>query len=252
MGPDDRVELGRGGTSRRTFIRNSVVASGALVGGSGAAGGVRRRRAGGSSTRRGGRTGKPGGALRLGVSGGSSQDTLDPHKWSSQIDGARVSQMYEWLAPRKRDYGLCQSSGPSSPPTLRAKMTVKLRPGVTFHNGKPLTSEDVVFTYHRILDPKGYVGAAVFGPVIDHRRGGRSVDSSFQAEVPVQCVRGLRLQLRMGIIPVGWDRSIQIGTGPFKFQSLTPGQQSVFNRNENYWDSPRTVRGLGDDHRPHR
>ena len=38
-----------------------------------------------------------------------------------------------------------------------------------------------------------------------------------------------------GIVPVGYNPKHPIGTGPFKFQSFTPGQQSVFTRNEDYW-----------------
>jgi len=37
------------------------------------------------------------------------------------------------------------------------------------------------------------------------------------------------------IVPVGYDPQRPIGTGPFKYQSFSPGQQSVFLRNENYW-----------------
>ena len=39
--------------------------------------------------------------------------------------------------------------------------TIRLRPGVTFHNGKPLTAEDVVYTFSRIINPKApHNGAA--------------------------------------------------------------------------------------------
>ena len=40
------------------------------------------------------------------------------------------------------------------------------------------------------------------------------------------------------MVPVGFDVKKPIGTGPFKYVSFTPGQQSVFARNENYWNSP--------------
>ncbi len=33
---------------------------------------------------------------------------------------------------------------------------VKLREGITFHDGKPLTAEDVQFTFERIIDFKTY------------------------------------------------------------------------------------------------
>jgi peptide/nickel transport system substrate-binding protein len=37
------------------------------------------------------------------------------------------------------------------------------------------------------------------------------------------------------IVPVGFDPSKPNGTGPFKYQSFTPGQQSTFVKNPNYW-----------------
>jgi peptide/nickel transport system substrate-binding protein len=40
------------------------------------------------------------------------------------------------------------------------------------------------------------------------------------------------------IVPVGFDEHHPVGTGPFRFQSFTPGQQSVFVRNPNYWKPP--------------
>ena len=40
------------------------------------------------------------------------------------------------------------------------------------------------------------------------------------------------------IVPVGFNPKKPIGTGPFKLASFTPGQQTVFARYENYWDSP--------------
>jgi len=41
-----------------------------------------------------------------------------------------------------------------------------------------------------------------------------------------------------GMVPVGYTRSgPQIGTGPYKVSSFTPGQQSVHVRNPNYWRS---------------
>jgi peptide/nickel transport system substrate-binding protein len=40
-------------------------------------------------------------------------------------------------------------------------------------------------------------------------------------------------------VPVGFDAKKPIGSGPFKYQSFTPGQQSTFVRHPNYWQSGR-------------
>jgi peptide/nickel transport system substrate-binding protein len=38
-----------------------------------------------------------------------------------------------------------------------------------------------------------------------------------------------------GIVPAGFDPKNPIGTGPFRYQSFTPGMRSVFLKNEHYW-----------------
>jgi len=43
---------------------------------------------------------------------------------------------------------------------------IKLRKGVTFHNGKPFGADDVIYTLQTILNPKKPLGgAAVLSPV---------------------------------------------------------------------------------------
>jgi peptide/nickel transport system substrate-binding protein len=39
------------------------------------------------------------------------------------------------------------------------------------------------------------------------------------------------------VVPAGFNPKQPNGTGPFKYQSFTPGQRSVFTRNPNYWKS---------------
>src|SRR5262249_34633735 len=38
------------------------------------------------------------------------------------------------------------------------------------------------------------------------------------------------------VVPVGYDPTNPVGTGPFAYKAFTPGQQSTFVRNENYWE----------------
>src|SRR5262245_44348825 len=42
-------------------------------------------------------------------------------------------------------------------------LTFHLRPGVTFHDGRPLTSADVKYTYERVIDPKSHALARLDG-----------------------------------------------------------------------------------------
>jgi peptide/nickel transport system substrate-binding protein len=183
---------------------------------------------------------KRGGHIIAGVSGGGANDNIDPHAWGTQIDGARVAQMYEWLSGRDENYNIV--------PFLATEFTynssntealVKLRPDVTFHNGKPLDSADVVASYHRILDPK--VGSAVLGlfaPVIAAVEPVDKLTVRFKFKFPFTQLEDYVGSSDAGIIPVGWDAKHPIGTGPFKLESFTPGQTSVFSRYDGYWNQP--------------
>jgi peptide/nickel transport system substrate-binding protein len=114
--------------------------------------------------------------------------------------------------------------------------TVKLRRGVTFHNGKPLHAEDVVYTFTALLDPKK--GSALYGNLASVIERADVVDSGtvrFSFKFPFFDFMDFVALIPAGIVPVGYDPERPIGTGPFKFESFTPGQQSVFTRNNNYW-----------------
>jgi peptide/nickel transport system substrate-binding protein len=261
MGPEDpESRFYERGTSRRRFIRDAVATGGVLAGSSllAACGSSSSSSSGTASNAAAPATvGTPkmGGAMRLGVSGGSSKDTLDPHTWAQQIDGARVCQLYDFLAYRDPDYVLKPMLGVEFTPNRSSdQMLVKLRPGVTFHSGKPLTADDVVFSFQRVMNPS--VGAAEYGQFTSIIKKVEAVDSGtvrFTFKFPFNQLEDFAGSSSMGIIPVGWTEDKPDGTGPFKFKSFSPGQQSVFVRNENYWDHPKpyvdsvTIIDLTDD-----
>jgi hypothetical protein len=108
--------------------------------------------AGGSTSAEGVRDG---GSLRVGVSGGASQDTIDAHTSSTDPDIARTFQLYEPLAIRNPDYELemvlAESIEAGRSPD---EWTIRLRDGIKFHNGKRVTADDVLFSLRRITDPE--------------------------------------------------------------------------------------------------
>jgi peptide/nickel transport system substrate-binding protein len=188
---------------------------------------------------------KPGGSLSVGSTGGGAQDSIDAHFATSDPDIARLNQLYEPLAVRDADFNLQMLLAESMTPEGKtpAMWTVRLRPGVTFHNGQPVTADDVIFSLKRIINPKTPgTGAASIG-YIDLKRT-RKLDP-----------RTVRVALQFpnvgfpddvgqyfnGIVPVGYDPKNPVGTGPFKYKSFAPGQQSVFVRNADYWAGPPHV-----------
>src|SRR6201981_3528125 len=117
---------------------------------------------------------------------------------------------------------------------------IKLRKGVTFHNGKPFGADDVIYTLRTILNPKKPLGGALVLSPVDVN-GLKKVDN-LTVQVPMKTPFGsFPAQLAafwyfLYIAPDGWtQKDAPNGTGPFKYKSFTPGQQSVFVRNTNYW-----------------
>src|SRR5437879_6883457 len=112
-------------------------------------------------------TPKPGVTLRAGRTGGSSSDTLDPHQGLTYLDTARANQIYQPLlqlnAAAQTQMVLAEEISPHG---STSEWTIRLRKGVTFHDGRPLTADDVIFTLQRILNPKSpLTGATSLGPV---------------------------------------------------------------------------------------
>src|ERR1700710_1257565 len=129
--------------SRRTLFKASGVTA-AAVGGSGLLAACGGGSSGGSGS---GGSGGSGGTLIHGTSGGSSKDTLDAHSPVQSADISRTYQLYEPLLYWDHDYKVQSAVAESVEPSADAKTwTIKLRKGVTFHNGKDVTPEDVLFT----------------------------------------------------------------------------------------------------------
>ncbi|HXB47308.1 MAG TPA: ABC transporter substrate-binding protein [Streptosporangiaceae bacterium] len=122
--------------------------------------------------------------------------------------------------------------------------TFKIRQGVKFHNGAPLTADDVVYTYKLQTNPSGK-GAALsaFGGVLTPT-GVVKVDD-FTVEFHLNAPNGNFPYLtssdnyNMIILPNNYDptkwESTFVGTGPFKLKSYTQKQGASFVRNEDYW-----------------
>ena len=196
--------------------------------------------AGASSTPSAGGRPKRGGSLRIGATGGGAKDSIDAHQFIGDPNAARIFQLYEPLALRDADFRLEMLVAESIEPAGRADLwTVRLRPGILFSDGRPVTADDVIYTIRRIVDPADpKIGAASLSGVdtgalkkIDPRT------VQIKLKTPNAAFPDFIGQDFNGIVPVGYDPKSPVGTGPFKYASFTPGQQSVFVRNPHYWRS---------------
>jgi peptide/nickel transport system substrate-binding protein len=181
-----------------------------------------------------------GGHLRVGLTGGASSDTLYPLAQVTIPDLARAPQLYNSLVQFQGNGQLKLALAEEITPNSNAtEWTIRVRKGITFHDGKELTADDVIYTFQTALNPKSPApSAALLVPV--EREGIKKVDK-YTAKVPCKTPYSGLVQMiqnyNLPIIPVGFNEKRPIGTGPFKYQSFTPGSQSVFVRNPDYWET---------------
>ena len=221
-------------TRRRLLINAGVFAGGVMLAGPLAACGSTT-----PATSTGGSP-KRGGTFRLGVTGGGAKDMIDGQNIVTKPDQARLVAGFETLLEYDEQYKLQPALAESVTQDAPTKWTIHLKQGVTFHDGKPLTADDVIYSFKRILSKSeglfGNAGLASIDPNNMTKVDDRTVTLNLkQADSTIGDQLG---QYYNGIVPTGYTRAgQQIGTGPYKVQSFTKGQQSVHVRNPNYWRS---------------
>jgi peptide/nickel transport system substrate-binding protein len=183
---------------------------------------------------------RSGGNLMVGLTGGSSSDTLDPHKPVTNIDITRVQTLYEPLVTLNLQASAVEYVLASEITPLGGSLSewvIRLRPGVTFHDGKPLTSADVLFSFRRIYTG-GLAGKIFLGPIdikATTALDSRTVLVKLTAPVAAYAEALAAAPFDLLIAPTTLNPAQPNGTGPFAYQSFTPGERSVFVRNGRYW-----------------
>ncbi len=227
--------------SRRDFLQ--IAGSSALVAGSAVALGACGSSSSPTTTTTAAPTNKPkrGGTLNAALIGGTSSDTLDGNSPVETLDLCRVTQLYNTMvaldANAQIQNVLVEEFTPNSDATV---WTMRLRSDVTFHNGKPMTADDLIYTLQRIANQKK-PGASTIAPcnVNDMKKLDKltvSLPCKTAYATFVESLAGYFLYFN--IVPVGYDPRHPVGTGPFKYKSFVPGTSSTFVRNENYFLSP--------------
>jgi peptide/nickel transport system substrate-binding protein len=223
----------------------ALLGAGSLLAACGSSSGGGSSSAAGSSAIAAGKPVK-GGKLTVGMITAGSAETLDPAVAAAYCDQLRVAQLYECLfqpGPGQEFHELEPRLAASAEPNKEATVwTIKLREGVEWHDGKPFTADDVVWSINSWSKPTNY-GSAYAAAFIDFKKV-RKLDK-YTVEIPL-----IRPGAQFPTFTTLWNLMIiqngataatlaknPVGTGPFKFVSFKPGSQSVFVRNDNYWEN---------------
>lgn len=181
-------------------------------------------------------TPKRGGRIRVAGATAAITDTLDPSKMSNQTDYSRGTMLYNGLT--SLDGSLTpQPALAESFDTKDAKTWVfKLRKDVKFHDGKPLTPADVVFSVMRHKDPATASKAKALADQIDSVKASGANEVTVTLSAPNADLPVILGTFHFMIVKDGTtDFSTGIGTGPYKLKEFKPGVRSIAVRNEGYW-----------------
>ncbi|CUX66000.1 ABC-type dipeptide transport system, periplasmic component [Agrobacterium tumefaciens str. Kerr 14] len=181
-------------------------------------------------------TPRSGGHLKAAGWSSSTADTLDPAKASLSTDYVRCCALYNRLTFLDQA-GTVRMELAESIKSGDAKVwTVKLRSGITFHDGKTLSSKDVVFSLKRHLDPA--VGSKVnaIAKQISEVKDIDALTVEITLANPNADLPTILSQHHFMIVQDGTtDFSKGIGTGAFTMETFEPGMKSVFAKNPNYF-----------------
>lgn len=220
--PARRAVLAAGGAAA------AVALAGCAGGGSDAAGSAD----GDSKPRRGGR-------LRAAFAGGGASEILDPHLTNLFVDAARAKALFDKLA----DFGSDLSAQPRlakswEPNAGLDRWKISLREA-EWHNGKPVTADDVLYSYRRIADPdQAFRAKASLEPIdLDASRAVDKRTVEFRLKRPYAEFPNALAAFGAYVVPDGaGDFAAPVGSGPFRFVSFEPGRSFVVKRNDAYWE----------------
>lgn len=177
--------------------------------------------------------------------------TLDPHSQNHATTNTILGHAYEGLTRYNAKYEVEPALATKWTYVTPTQVRFELRKGVKFHDGSPLTADDVVFSFGRIKQPNGTMGIYVAGVNEVKKVDDHTVDFILAAPNPIL----LRNSINFFIMSKSWaekNRTTNVqdyknkeenfasrnamGTGPYKITGWTPEQRITMTKNDAWWD----------------
>jgi peptide/nickel transport system substrate-binding protein len=134
----------------------------------------------------------------------------------------------------------------------RTYVTFTIRPAARFSDGRPVTAEDVVFSFNLLRDK----GRPLFGIYYSKVAKAEAIDAR-TVRFDLTGADDRELPLILGLMPVLAKHAIDpakfedttfeppLGSGPYRVTAVRPGETVTFTRDPNYWGRDLPInRGL--------
>ncbi len=179
-----------------------------------------------------------GGTLRFGTGFGSTTDSLDAATFENSMTTGIGMTFGNHLTEIGADGQLRPELAESYETTDGKTWVFNLRQGVEFHNGKTLTSDDVIATYqyHSGEDSKS-AAKGLLSQVVSMTADGpnRVIFELTAANAGFPYIVSDYHLLILPSVDGTIDPQSGIGTGGYIIENFEPGVRATFNRNPNYW-----------------
>jgi peptide/nickel transport system substrate-binding protein len=200
------------------------------------------------------KTGRTREALTVGVA--AIAGGLDPTRELSNVGQRQSYIIYDTLIRRQFLEGdkLAPALALSWERPDELSFVLKLRDGVTWHNGDPFTAEDVKYTFERIYKPDSpLVEARGMYDTFDQLDAVDRLTVRIRTKAPEPVIEKRLSNYGSWIVPKvfieknGGDEKFGqfgVGTGPFKAVRFEANNQLVMERNDSYWEEPSPLKKL--------
>jgi peptide/nickel transport system substrate-binding protein len=167
--------------------------------------------------------------------------SMDPHRQWNPDSYYVYRNIFDNLLSRDAEGKIIPHVATSWRYVNETEVEFTLREGITFHDGRALTPEDVVFSVRRIIDPafaspqlgqfNQITAAEVTGP--------HTVKLTTAGPSPVLLAQLVKLSIvpKHVVEAVGNDafNAAPVGSGPYRFQQWQRGAAVTLARNDAYW-----------------
>ncbi|HYM70947.1 MAG TPA: ABC transporter substrate-binding protein [bacterium] len=166
---------------------------------------------------------------------------LDPNKVTAFSSFRRIDLLYNKLVTYDTGLHVVGDLATSWDTPDNRTYVFHLRPGVRFHDGTPLTADDVVFTIERVLDPKTASPARSYLDAVDSVTATDPLTVRLHLKYPLASTlaaltsANLAIVEKAAVLKSGDLQKTEAGTGPFMLAEWVPDNYMRLTKNPNYF-----------------